>query len=440
MNDRCEDLKEMQVIQMNDTTVIICLLTSDSKNLFCFKGNFLNNNNIDSDDDEDKNIFQLNQMCRNLIQCGEHFSIYKYSDDEVMIGCLINDTEKKNEKINMQILSINCITQNFSLGCRDIYVKDFIIYNEKQYYIGIKNDDENNIFFIYTSKTEKLYRKINDSKNLTNLENKNVLIRENNCSDDLYIENRTIKEINEKINLNQLLFNADYNKSCYFFYSNDESDLNKIELISCHKNCHSCITSVSENKMNCIRCENDDNYELIYYDGEEVGNCCQKETDCISYNEHCQCKLSELKDELYFIDKSSNKNININLIPNYSLKNQQNIFIETINGFKGTIISEEESEENSENSFFINKVNINYINNEGKGNFAFYFSLYENNTLISNVAKITIYVCDINNEYFDKTIQKCINENEREKVEEEEEEAEEKEKENEEKGEEEKEK
>jgi hypothetical protein len=95
MNDRCEDLKEMQVIQMNDTTVIICLLTSDSKNLFCFKGNFLNNNNIDSDDDEDKNIFQLNQMCRNLIQCGEHFSIYKYSDDEVMIGCLINDTEKK---------------------------------------------------------------------------------------------------------------------------------------------------------------------------------------------------------------------------------------------------------------------------------------------------------------------------------------------------------
>ena len=187
MNDIYKDLKE---VQMNDTTIIISLFTSDSKNLFCFKGNFFNNNNKDSD--EVKNIFQLNQMCRNLIQCGEHFSIYKYSDDEVMIGCLIKDTEEINKIINMQILSINCITQNVTLDCGDIYVKDFIIYNEKQYYIGMKKNDEN-IFFISNniSKTEKLYQKINGFNKLNILEDKSVLIRENTCK-DLGVENNMI--------------------------------------------------------------------------------------------------------------------------------------------------------------------------------------------------------------------------------------------------------
>ena len=416
MNDKCEDLKEMQVIQMNDTTVIICLLTSNSKNLFCFKGNFFNNNNKDSD--EVKNIFQLNQMCGNLIQCGEHFSIYKYSDDEVMIGCLIKDTEEINKIINMQILSINCITQNVTLDCGDIYVKDFIIYNKKQYYIGMKKNDEN-IFFISNniSKTEKLYQKINGFNKLNILEDKSVLIRENTCK-DLGVENNMINLNNVKINLSELFFNAKFNNSCYFLYLNvnEESDLHKIELISCYKNCHSCITSVNETKMNCITCENDDNYELIYYDGEEVGNCCQKSTDCISYNENCKCILERafLKDEIYFIDKRTKNTIEINLIPNYSLTNSQRIFIETIIGFKGTIKNTFESVKSSKSGFFIDDVTVHYINNEEKGTFSFQYALYKNDRPISKTATIMIYVCDSNNEYFDNTTQTCINEDEEE--------------------------
>ena len=432
-SENCMDLKEMQVIEMNNTSVIICLLFSE---LYCYTGIFSNNhisvlsssnNNTVSRVAENKS-FQLKSMC-GKIQCeSEHFSMYKNSVDELMIGCMIN-SEETGKTLKMEIIKpqSNCETQNDILNCRDFHVKDFIVYNNKQYYIGIQNISQNFFFFSnYIFETKILfYQKINDSKELNFSENNDISIIENSCNVDLSKVNIFTEENNPIITY-KFFFEADYNKSCYFLYSKNDNPLNlyKIELISCHENCDFCNTSLSEEKMNCINCKNNKDYELIYYYGEEVGNCCNKITDCILYEKNCKCKLEiiRLRNSTYFIDKNHNNNniIKINLISDSSLTTTQKIYIEKING--GTIKTKFESIEN--NGSFINDVDVDYINYD-KGSFYFEFSLYENGIIISNTAKITIFVCDTSNEYFNNINQQCIKEKEEEEEKEEEKEKEE---------------